>query len=99
MALLGFQKLCFDGNFDEVRQRINTLLPCVDWLDPNFKITLVADSDDDSDSYSGSECDDDMGTTSDNDAPNLVNTNQRPQRSRPQTDEDGWTTIPSRRQQ
>lgn len=98
-ALVGFLRLCIDGKFDELRQRLSTLVPCVNWMDPNFELTPIANGVDDSDSYSESEGDDDMDTGSDNEAPNLVNVNQRTQRNRPQTDEDGWTTIPSRRRQ
>lgn len=99
-ALVGYLKLCIDGKFDEVRQRLGTLIPCPNWLDPSFKLTPISNGISDSDSYSESENDDDdMDTSSDNEAPNLVNADQRFQRNRPQTDEDGWTTIPSRRRQ
>lgn len=94
--MVGFLKLCIDGKFDEVRQRLSTLLPCANWLDPNFKLTPISNGDD-SDSYSDSENDDEMDTSSDSEAPNLVNASQRTQRNRPQIDEDGWTTVPSRR--
>lgn len=96
-ALVGFLILCIDGKFDEIRQRISALLPCVNWLDPSFKLTPISSDEDDSDS--SDEGDHNMDTSADNEAPNLVNANQRTQRNRPQVDEDGWTTIPSRRRQ
>lgn len=96
---MAFLKLSIDGNFNEVRQRLSSLPLCVDWLDPSFKLTHVSNGPDDSDSSADSECDDIMDTSSDSEAPNLVNTEQSTQRNRPQTDEDGWTTIPSRRRQ
>lgn len=98
-ALVGFLRLCIDGKFDEVRQRLSTLQPCPNWLDPSFQLTPISNGIDDSDSCSESESDDNMETDSDNEAPNLVNESQRTQRNKPQTDEDGWTTIPSRRRQ
>lgn len=96
---MGYLKLCIDGKVDEVRQRLATLPQCVNWLDPNFKLTPIPNglSDSDSDSDSDSECDDNMETGSnDDDAPNSISADQRNHRNRPQTDEDGWTTIPSR---
>lgn len=98
-ALVAFLKLCIDEKFDEVRQRLSTLPPCVNWLDPSFKLTPISNGMDDSDSNTDSQSDDSMDTSSDNESPNSVATGQRTQRSRPQTDEDGWTTVPSRRRQ
>lgn len=98
-ALVGFLRLCIDNKFDEVRQRLSTLQPCPNWLDPSFQLTPISNGIDDSDSCSESGSDDDMETDSDNEASNLVNESQRTQRNKPQTDEDGWTTIPSRRRQ
>lgn len=93
--LVNYLKLCLDGKFDEVRHHLAQLPNCVNWLDPSFKITSAPkDEDSDSDSESGS--DEDMDVSSDDEAPTLVKPNQR-QRNKPQTDEDGWTTIPSRR--
>lgn len=92
-----YLRLCLQGKFDEVRQHLGQLQNCVNWLDPSFKIT-PAPRDDDSDSYSDSGSDEDMDMSDDNeeDAPKLVQSNQR---NRPTTDEDGWTTIPTRRRQ
>lgn len=93
--LVEYLKLCIDGMFDEVRQRLGQLPKCINWLDPSFKIILAPK--DDSDSDSDSESDEDMEVSSDDEAPVLVDTNQRTQRNRLQVDEDGWTTIPTRR--
>lgn len=93
-------RLCIDRKFDEVRQRLSTLPPCPNWLDPSFQLTPISNGIDDSDSDSDGESDENMDTDSDSEAaPELVNVNQRTQRNKPQTDEDGWTTIPSRRRQ
>lgn len=101
--LVEYLKLCADGKFDELRQRLSQLSKCVNWLDPSFKMQPAPKDDDDSDSDSNSGSDDDMDVSDDDDdddeAPALVDSNQRSQRNRPQTDEDGWTTIPSRRRQ
>lgn len=97
MYLVEYLKLCADGKFDEVRQRMSQLPKCINWLDPSFKITPAPKDDDDSDSYSDSDSDDDMDVSDNDEAPTLDASNQRSQRNRPQTDEDGWTTIPSRR--
>lgn len=100
--LVEYLKLCADGKFDELRQRLSQLSKCVNWLDPSFKMQPAPKDDDDSDSDSDSGSDDDMDVSDDDDddeAPALVDSNQRSQRNRPQTDEDGWTTIPSRRRQ
>lgn len=94
--LVNYLKLCLESKFDEVRHHLSQLPNCINWLDPNFKIT-PAPRDDDSDSSSDSGSDEDMEMSSDEDeAPVLVEPNQR-QRNKPQTDEDGWTTVPSRR--
>lgn len=92
-----FLKLCTDGLFDEVRQRLSQLPKCINWLDPSFKIIPAPKGADDSDSDSDSANDEDMEVSSDDETPVLVDSNQRSQRDRPQVDEDGWTTIPSRR--
>lgn len=91
-----YLKLCVDGKFAEVHQQLSQLPECINWLDPNFTIT-PAPKDDDSDSCSNSDSDEDMDVSDDNDDDNgKIDANQR-QRNKPQTDEDGWTTIPSRR--
>lgn len=92
--LIKFLKLCASGEIDQLQGQLTTLPPCVDWLNPNFKITQVPDndsSDDDEDD------DDEMDISSDDDAPELANANAQKQKQQPYTDEDGWTTIPSRR--
>lgn len=91
---MNYLKLCLESKFDEVRHHIGQLPNCVNWLDPSFKITPAPRDDSDSDSDSGSDEDMEMG--SDDEAPPLAESSQR-QRNKPQTDEDGWTTIPSRR--
>lgn len=89
-----YLKLCVQGKFDEVRHHLSQMQNCVNWLDPSFKITPAPRGDDsDSDSESGS--DDDMEMSDDDDEE--PQSNQRSQRNRPTTDEDGWTTIPTRR--
>lgn len=96
--LVEYLKLCQERKFDEVRQRLTALPQCINWLDPSFKLTPVMDDDDDSDSYSDSNSDDQMDVSSDGEAPQLVDPNQRRnQRNKPEVDEDGWTTIPTRR--
>lgn len=92
-----YLNLCLNGKYDELRLRLNTLPNCINWLDPNFKITPAPKGDDSSDSESDS--DESMDVSSDEEAPTLTETNQRNQRNKPQVDEDGWTTIPSRRRQ
>lgn len=85
--------MCKQGKFDEVRHHLSQMYNCVNWLDPNFTIT-PAPRGSDSDSESGSDDDMDM---SDDDDDNEPQSNHRNQRNRPTTDEDGWTTIPTRR--
>lgn len=98
MCLVEYLKLCAERKFDEVRQRLSQLAKCVNWLDPSFALTRAPKGEDDSDSDSDSDNDEDMDVSEDN-APELVDANQRNQRNRPQVDEDGWTTIPTRRRQ
>lgn len=93
--LVIYLKLCLDGKFDEIRQHLSQLPKCVNWLDSSFKIVPVPKDDDDSDSMSDDDSEDEDMDMSNDEAPALVE--QRNQRNRPQTDEDGWTTIPSRR--
>lgn len=93
--LVEYLKLCSQHKFDEVHQHLGQLKQCVNWLDPSFTM-IPAPRDDDSDSDSGSDDDMDMD---DDDDDALVESNERSQRNRPTTDEDGWTTIPSRRRQ
>lgn len=97
--LVEYLKLCVQGKFDEVRHHLSQLQNCVNWLDPSFKITPAPKGDSDSDSESGSDDDMDMSDDDDDDdeAPELIDSNQRSQRNRPTTDDDGWTTIPTRR--
>lgn len=69
-------------------------------MDPSFTITPAPRGEDDSDTDSDSASDEDMDVSSNDEAPTLVDGNNRSQRNRPQVDEDGWTTIPtSRRRQ
>lgn len=88
---MNYLKLCLEGKFDEVRHHLSQLPNCINWLDPSFKIIPAPRDDDDS---SDSDSDEDMEVSSDDEAP--AESNQR-QRNKPTTDEDGWTTIPSRR--
>lgn len=94
-----YLKLCIDSKLDELRQRLSTLPKCVNWLDPSFKITPAPKAEDDSDTDSDSESDEDMDVSSNDEAPALVDGTNRNQRNRPQVDEDGWMTIPTRRRQ
>lgn len=90
--LVNYLRLCLEGKFDEVRHHLSQLPNCINWLDPSFKITPAPRDNDDS---SDSDSDEDMEVSSDDDeAP--AEASQR-QRNKPTTDEDGWTTIPSRR--
>lgn len=94
LQLVNYLKLCVDKKFDEVHHHLSQLPKSVNWLDPSFMITPAPKGDDDSDS--DSESDEDMDVSDDDEATNLAETNQN-QKNKPQTDEDGWTTIPSRR--
>lgn len=87
--LIGHLKLCIEGKFDEVRQRISQLPNCINWLDPNFKMTRAPRDEEDSDSSS----DDEDMDTDDDETPELVES----QRNQPQTDEDGFTMVTSKR--
>lgn len=89
--LIGHLKLCIDGRIDEVKQRLEQLPECVNWLDPNFKLVRPPRVNDDSDSSSddGEGDDDEMETDTDDGS-------QRP-RNEPQVDEDGFTMVSSKR--
>lgn len=86
-----YLKLCLDGRFDEVRQRLSQLPKCVNWLDPGFKMTLAPKADDDSDSMSDSDDDEDEDMELGDDD------EEKNQRNAPQVDEDGFTLVSSRR--
>lgn len=94
--LVVYLKLCIDGKFDEMKHYLSQLPKCVNWLDSNFKIVPAPKADDDSDSMSDSS-DEGMDMSSDDEASTLADANQKGHSNKPQTDEDGWTTIPSRR--
>lgn len=91
---MNYLKLCAEGKFDEMHHHLSQMPKCINWLDPSFKITPAPRGDDSDSSYSDS--DEDMDMSDDDETPNLVDANNRRQ-NKPQTDEDGWTTIPSRR--
>lgn len=90
-------KLCIDGKFDEMKHYLSQLPQCVNWLDSNFKIVPVPKADDDSDSMSDSSDEEGMDMSSDDEAPTLADANQKIHNNTHRTDEDGWTTIPSKR--
>lgn len=92
--LVEYLNLCHSGHFEEINQRLSTLPKCINWLDPSFKIIPAPNADD---SDSDSDSDEEMDVSSEDETPAQVNTNQIARRSKPQVDEDGWTTIPSRR--
>lgn len=94
--LIAYLKLCVDGKLDELKHYLSQLPKCVNWLDSNFKIIPAPKADDDSDSMSDSS-DEGMDMSSDDEAPTLADANQKSHSNKPETDEDGWTTIPSRR--
>lgn len=93
--LVGYLKLCADGRFDEIQQQILHLPKCVDWLSSDFVIVPkhVEDSDSDT-SDSNDDDDDDMEVSGDEETEQAESKHRT---NRPQTDEDGWTTVPVRR--
>lgn len=94
--LIAYLKLCTAGEVDQVQNQLATLPQCADWLNPNFKLTLVPrdDSSSDEDDDEDDDESDGMDVDGDDEAPELVNAKEK---QRPYTDEDGWTTIPSKR--
>lgn len=94
--LVVYLKLCIDGKLDDMKHYLSQLPKCVNWLDSNFKIVPAPKADDDSDSMSDSS-DEAMDMSSDDEASTLADANQNDHSNKPQTDADGWTTIPSRR--
>lgn len=92
--MVGHLKLCSEGKLDEVRQRIIQLPNCVNWLDPNFKMTRAPRTEDDSDSSSDDE-DEEMDTDED-EAPALADASHS-QRNQPDVDEDGFTVVAPKR--
>lgn len=89
-----YLKLCIDGKYDEVRQRLSQLPKCVNWLDPALKMQKPPKmDDDDSDSMSDDDdesFDEDMDTEDDG-------LDQRNQRNAPQVDDDGFILVDRRR--
>lgn len=89
---MGYLKQCADGRFDEIQQQISHLPKCVDWLSSDF--VIVPKHVEDSDSDTSDSNDEDMEVSCEDETPTPE---AKHRTDRPQTDEDGWTTVPVRR--
>lgn len=98
MCLVRQLHRCMRGHTNEVRAEFAHLPPVINWLQPGFKV--VNHRADDSDSDSDSEDDDEDMENDEADAAAVPN---RGGRNQPgpvsQMDEDGWTTVGTRRRQ
>lgn len=88
--LVKFLKMIYDKQYDAVRTEVLSMPPCnTQWLNPNFKIEYTMDSDS---SCSDDDDDEEMDVCANNtDVQSASKTNT------PLTDEDGWTTVTSKR--
>lgn len=88
--LTKYLKMIGDKQYDEIRNEVASMPACnTQWLNPNFKLEYTIDSD--------SSCSDDEDEemdvcTNNTDAPQSTS-----RTNAPVTDEDGWTTITSKR--
>lgn len=94
-----YLKLCIDGNYEKIKEELSLLPVCINWLHPEFKLTL-ASRDDDSDSISDEDSNEEMETDEDEDgAPSLLPAEQNNRKMTENMDQDGWTTVTTKRRQ
>lgn len=78
-----------DKQYDDLRNEVSSMPPCnTQWLNPNFKLEYTMDSD--------SSCSDDEDEEMDV-CTNNTDVQSTSRTNAPVTDEDGWTTITSKR--
>ncbi len=90
--LIKYLNMIRNKQYDALRTEISSMPPCqTQWLNPNFKLEYAMDSDDSS--CSGDDEDEEMDVCT-NDTTDVQNTSKT---KGPITDEDGWTTVSSKR--
>lgn len=91
--------MCNEERYAEITQELNQLPKCSSWLTPQFQMKYVAsdssDSDDDDDDGEDDDDDDDQMEESSSSVPKT--TTKAKASSTMETDEDGWTTVPTRK--
>ncbi|XP_037034727.1 uncharacterized protein LOC119073398 [Bradysia coprophila] len=86
--LVTYLKMILAKQYDTVRTEVSAMPQCqTQWLNPNFKLEYKKDSD----SGSSDDEDEEMEVCTDTDVQGASRTNA------PITDEDGWTTVTSKR--
>lgn len=85
--------MCNEERYAEITQELNQLPKCSSWLTPQFQMKYVANDSSDSDSDDDDDDDDEMdeGTST------VPKPTKAKSSSTMETDEDGWTTVPSRK--
>ena len=87
--------MCKEDKYAEVAQEITLLPPCSNWLTPQFQMQYAPQ---DSSSSSSDESDSDKETSNAKPSSSSRTSNSTAGGSNSmETDEDGWTTVPSRR--
>lgn len=85
--LTKYLQMIHDKQYDDVRNEVSAMPPCnTQWLNPNFKLEFTVDSD--------SSCSDDEDEEMDVCHTDVQSTSRT---NAPITDEDGWTTVASKR--
>lgn len=78
-----------DKEYDALKSEVSSMAPCkTPWLKPNFKVNVTMDSD--------SSCSDDEDEEMDISS-NTSDVQSTSRKNVPITDEDGWTTVTSKR--
>lgn len=88
--LTKYLSMVHNKEYDTIRNEVSSMPPCqTQWLNPNFKIEYAAM---DSDSSCSDDEDEEMDVSVDN-----IDVEGTSRRNAPITDEDGWTTVTSKR--
>lgn len=102
--LVRFMALCRDHQYDVIDRELAALPAITQWLTPQFRVQYAEanDSSDDDDEESGDEDDAMDDTPTDTPTPSRLSAAARrapaaKSASSMDTDEDGWTTVQSRR--